>query len=141
MHTSLKPRTTITLLAIWGVVAVVVACVASPRPWLFFGIGVVLGVCAGVIQLRSIRESSAIFPTTQTAMDVRRVLGSSRAGRLYLYVFWGSMAVLVALAFCLLRGRAFIGLLAGYSAFAFTRELLTLRGTIELSRLSKEQGV
>jgi hypothetical protein len=79
--------------------------------------------------------------TTQTAMDVRRVLSSSRFGRLYLYAFWVSMVVLFALAFYLLRSRAFVGLLAGYSAFAFTRELLTLRGTFELRRLSTEQRV
>jgi hypothetical protein len=121
--------------------AVVVASVASPTPWLFLGVGVALGACAGGIQLRSLRESSASLLTTQTAMDVRRVLSSSRTGQLYLNAFWGSMAVLFALAFYLLRGRAFVGVLAGYSAFAFARELLTLRGTFELHRLSTEQRV
>lgn len=138
MHTTLQPKTNMRLLAIWGVVAVVVAFIASPIPWLFLGVGLALGVCAGIIQLRALRESSASLLTTQTAMDVRRVLSSSRSGRLYLYAFWFSMAVLFVLAFYLLRGRGFVGLLAGYSAFAFMRELLTLRGTFELRRLSTE---
>src|ERR1035437_3928102 len=141
MHTSLQPKTNIKLLALWGIVGVVVAFIASPIPWLFLGLGVALGFCAGLIQLRALRESSASLLTTQTLMDVRRVLSASRSGRIYLYAFWVSMALLFVLAFYLLRGRAFVGLLAGYSAFAFTRELLTLRGTFELRRLSTEQRV
>ncbi len=141
MHSSLQPRTNIKLLVIWGVVAFVVAFLSSPTPWPFLGVGVALGGCAGVIQLRSLRESSASLLTAQTAMDVRRILSSSRTGRLYVYAFWGSMVVLCALAFYLLRGREFVGLLVGYSAFAFTREVLTLRGTFELHRLSAEQRV
>lgn len=128
-------------MVIWGIVAVVVAFVAAPTPWVFLVVGVLLGVFAGVIQLRSLRESSAALLATQTTMDVRRALSSSRAGRLYLFAFWGSMAVLFALALYLLRGRAFIGLVAGYSAFAFSRELLTLRAVFELHRLSMEQRV
>ncbi len=139
MHTSLQPKTNAKLLAIWGVVAVAVAVVASPTPWPFLGSGLVLGACAGIIQLRALRESAAALVATQTAMEVRRVLSSSRSGRLYLYVFWFSVVALFALAFYFLRGRAFVGLLAGYSAFAFMRELLTLRGTFELHRLSLEQ--
>ena len=139
MHTSLQPKTNAKLLMIWGVVAFGVAIVASPTPWLFLGVGLVLGVCAGIIQLRALRESAAALVATQTAMEVRRVLSSSRCGRLYLYAFWFSMVVLFALAFSLLGGRAFVGLLAGYSAFAFMRELLTLRGMLELHRLFPEQ--
>lgn len=141
MHTTLQPKTNMRLLAIWGVVAVVVAVVASPTPWPFLGVGVALGVCAGIIQLRALRESSASLLTARTAMDVRRVLSSSRSGRFCLYALWGSMAVIVALSFYLLRGRAFVGLFAGYSAFAFARELLTLLGTFELHRLSTDQRV
>jgi len=74
-------------------------------------------------------------------MDVRRVLSASRSGRIYPYAFWISMALLFVLGFYLLRGRAFLGYLAGYSAFALTRELLTLRATFELRRLSTEQRV
>ena len=139
MHTSLQPKTNAKLLVIWGVVALIVAVVATPTPWLFIGGGLVLGAWAGIIQLRALRESAAALVATQTAMEVRRVLSSSRSGRLYLYAFWFSMVLLFALAFYFLRGRAVVGLLAGYSAFAFMRELLTLRGTLALHRFSQEQ--
>ena len=141
MHTSLQPMTTVRLLALWGVLALVVGFIASPTPWLFLGVGVALGGCAGIIQLRAIREASAALLAAQTAMDVRRAFNSTRCGRLYLYVFWCSMVVLTFLAISLLRDRAIEGIVAGYSAFAFTRELLTLRGTIELRGLSTEKRV
>jgi len=139
MHASLQPKTNIHFLVSWTVVAVVVAVVGSPTPWLLMGGGGVRGLCAGVMQLRSLRESSASFLAAQTVMDVRSVLTSSRAGRLYLHSFWGSMAVLFALTFVLHRGCAFVGLLAGYSAFAFTREWVTLLGTFELHSLSTKR--
>ncbi len=127
------------LLALWGVLAFAVAFLTSPTPWLFLGVGVALGGCAGIIQLRVLRATSAALLAAQTAMDVRRAFSSTRCGRLYLYVFWFSMAVLTFLAISLLRDRAMEGIVAGYSAFAFTRELLTLRGTFELRQLSMEQ--
>ena len=46
MHTSLQPKTNMKLLALWGIVAGVVAFMASPTPWLFLGLGVALGFCA-----------------------------------------------------------------------------------------------
>lgn len=139
MHTSLRPQTNMKLLVFWigGVLAV--ASVVSPTPWLFFCLGAVLGVCAGTIQLRALRESAAGLLSARTTREVRCAVTSSRSGRVYLYVFWASMVVLFVLASFLLRGRAVIGLIAGYSAFAFMRELLTLRGTIELQRPSKER--
>ncbi len=47
------------------------------------------------------------------------------------------MVLLFVIAFFLLHSRAIIGLIAGYSAFALIRELLTLRGTFELQLLSR----
>lgn len=76
--------------------------------------------------------------TAKTLLDVRRVLSSSRTGRLYLYTFWLSVALLCALTISLHQKYEFVGFSVGYSAFAFTRELLTLRGTYELHRLSTE---
>jgi hypothetical protein len=141
MHTSLQPKTNIKLLVVWSVVALGVTFVASPTPWLLLSLGAVLGACAGAIQLRAIRKESASFLAAQSMTEVRRALSSSRSGRLYLYALSASSVVLLVLAFFLPRDRALVGLLAGYSAFAFTRELLRLRATFELHRLSTEQRV
>ena len=141
MHKSLSPETNARLLAIWAVVVLAVVFIASPIPWLFLGLGTVFGAIAGTIQLRALRETAASLLTTQTLMEVRRVFRSSRSGRLYLHVFWACMVVLFVLAFALLHGRAYVGLLAGQAALAFTRELLTQRGTVELQTLSIQKGV
>jgi hypothetical protein len=140
MHSSLLPKTNMLLLAMWSALAAAVAALVSPTPWSFLAMGLVQGVCAGVLQLRALRESTASYLTTRTAMDVRRVLSSSRSGQLYLNIFWICMAVQFALAFYFLRGGVFIGLIASYSAFAFARELITLRGTFELHRLAMKRG-
>jgi len=137
MQSSLQPKTNAKLVVIWGLIAIGVAVIASPAPWFFLGGGLVLGACAGVIQLRALRESAVTLVTTRTAIEVRRVLWFSQSGRLYLYVFWFSMLVLFTLAFYLLKDRAIVGLFASYSAFAFMRELLTLRGAFELHRASR----
>jgi len=140
MHPSLKPKTNIRLIVVWALIAVSVAVISSPIPWLFLGLGVVLGTCADFIQLLALCESSRSLLVSETAMDVRRALSSSRWGRRYLYTLWFCVVLLFLLAFYFLRSRAVVGLFASYSAFAFMRELLTLRGTFELERLSTEQS-
>jgi hypothetical protein len=139
MHATLKPATNIKLMVVWAVLAVLVTVIGSPTPWIFLLAGAVFGAVAGWMQLLAFREASGAMLAAQTAMEVRRALSSSRWGRRYLVTLWVGVLFLFVLAAYLLRGRAFIGLLAGYSAFAFTRELLTLRGTFELKRLSTGQ--
>ena len=138
MHTSLQPKTNIMLLALWGAIIIAVITLAS-APWLFLGLGVLFGVCAGVVQSLAIRRASQIMLATNTMMEVRRALSSSGWGRFYLYLFWFSMVVISALTFSLLKERAIVGLLAGYSAFAFIREMITLRSSFYLQKLVQGQ--
>ena len=140
MHTSLRPRTNIWLLAVWGGVAAVVIAFASPVPWPFFAAGGITGVCLGVLQVKAFRASFQSFLASQTAMDVRRALGSSHWGRLYLWSFWAAGVALLGVAVYLLRERAFVAFFGAYATFAFARELVTLRGTFELQRLSTESA-
>jgi len=87
------------------------------------------------MQLVALRESTPLFLQTETWGDVRKVLRASRRGRRYLWYFWIVQIVLFILAFALLRGQAFIGLLAGYSVFSFARELITL---LEVKQLAQQ---
>jgi hypothetical protein len=141
MHTSLHPRTNIWLLVIWGVAAAAVTSFASPVPWPFLGFGSVIGVCLGILQLKALRASSSSFLKTRTAMEVRRAFGSSMWGRLYLWSFWVSSIALLGAAIFLLPEQAFVAFFGSYSAFAFARELLALRGIFELQKLSSEGGI
>ena len=137
MHTSLRPRSNIILIFIWAIIITAAIIIVRPIPWILLFVGVVLGACAGTIQLKAIRQASALLTKSETLLDVRRALISSKIGQIYIYVFWSSMTILIILSFILLRDRIFIGILFGYSAFASMRELLTLRGTIETQTISE----
>lgn len=137
MHTSLSPKTNIRLIMLWAVISIAAFLFACPTPWVFLILGATLGALTGFIQLLALRQASAQLLQAVTMMDVRQALRSSRWGRYYLWGFWLSIVLLFVLAFFLLHSRAIIGLIAGYSAFALIRELLTLRGTFELQSLSR----
>ena len=140
MHRSLRPKTSMMLLAAWGAVCLIVAINPGGGDAMFFMVGAGLGLCGGIIQLAALRQASASLVKAQTMMDVRRALSSSRFGRLYLYMFWASMLLLIVLlAVRSLLGQVLLNWLAGYASFCFVRELLTLRGAFELERLSSEQ--
>lgn len=139
MHTTLQPKTQMVLMSIWSAVILAVLVVASPRPWLFLGIGAGFGLLGGILQLRAFRESPARFVAAKTAVEVRRAISASRFGRLYIYTFWLSQIAIFALSFFLLGGRAIVGFIGGYASFSLVRELLTLPGSYELRRFSEEQ--
>jgi hypothetical protein len=58
---------------------------APTIPWLLLGVGALLGVLAGLIQLRALRESMSSLLAAKSAVGVRRALSGSRYGRMYLY--------------------------------------------------------
>jgi hypothetical protein len=74
-------------------------------------------------------------------MDVRRAFSSSKWGRLYLWSFWAAGVALLCGAIFLAPEQAFPAFFGSYAALAFAREMLTLRGTRELQKLSAETGV
>jgi hypothetical protein len=139
VHTSLLPKSNLVLLAVWAATVVIVSLVAPTTPWLLLGLGGFFGLCSRLLQIRALRESKSALITTQTAMDVRRALSSSRYGRLYLYALWGAVVLLLFAAYYLQTGGAHFGALAGYAAFAALRELLTLRSIYELQALAAER--
>ena len=141
VHTSLRPRTNIWLLAVWGVGGAVAGIFASQMSWLLLGAGAVVGVCLGILQLRALRASAASLVATRTAMEVRRALSSSKWGRLYLWSFWVAGIALLGGSILLAPEQAFLAFFGSYATLAFARELLTLRGTRELEKLLNETTV
>jgi hypothetical protein len=86
---------------------------ASTIPWLLLGVGALLGVSAGLIQLRALRESMSSLLAAESAMGVRRALSGSRYGRMYLYGLWGSTISMLVLAFAVNQGGGLLGWVAG----------------------------
>ncbi|MCX6013289.1 MAG: hypothetical protein NTV30_07765 [Chloroflexi bacterium] len=72
-------------------------------------------------------------------MNVRKALRLSFWGKLYFYTFWLSMIIIFVLAFYILQGRTFVGMIAGYSSFAVMRDIITLYDIFKLERLSRNE--
>ena len=135
MHWSLRPRPNIWLAAGWASIAAGVITFASPVPWLFVATGFITGACLGMLQLKALRVSAESFIASRTVMEVRHALNSSHWGRLYIRFFWVASIALLGAAIYLLREKALVAFFSAYAPFAFARELMTLRGTLELQRL------
>lgn len=135
MHASLKPRTNLRLLAVWLLSAIVMSVLAKSTPWILLASGVILGAIGGGVQLRVFRQAPDALLASNTLMDVRRAMTSTSAGRLYFYVLWASVLLLLALSIYLLGKDFPPGWAAGYCALGFTRELVTLRGVLELASI------
>ena len=139
-HTSLSPRTNILLIFVWGAVAAAFFFVIEPHSPIILGvIGGLLGAIGGVMQHLSLRDASASFTTTSSLLEVRSALKATRWGSLYIRFLWFSKLVLLVLAFVLVREPLFavlFGYLAAYVSLMFVREVVTLRDTFFLHRLS-----
>lgn len=97
MHATLKPKTNVILLVLWGALAVLLAASLSPVPWFLFGLSALLGGAAGLVQARSLRSAGAEFVAANSLMGVRKALSSSPWGKRYIILFWCSQALLLVL--------------------------------------------
>lgn len=123
MHKSLTRRANLTLIAIYSIGVAVLMIVTGNWVFLSCCVGAVFGVVAGILQRRALRSHAAAFLRTTTAMEVRRVLTSSRAGRVAVAVTWVSAIVLLVLAmFFGQRSLAAASWFSGFLAFMAVRD-------------------
>jgi len=102
--------------------------VSRDRSVLPCALGFALGIWAGILQLRTLRAEADGFARTVTALDVRRVLASSRDGKLAIALGWTCMAALLPIVFFQhADGTAVIDVFAGYLAFMLSRDMLAYR--------------
>ncbi len=102
-------------------------------------IGTLLGAIGGIMQHLSFRDASASFTTTASLLEVRSALKATTWGRRYIRFLWSCKLLLLILAFLLIREPLFavlFGYLAAYFSLMFVREIVTLRDTFFLHRLS-----
>jgi len=134
MHKSLQTKANAMLTCIWGITAVGLAAVVSPRPWLLMAVAGVLGAVGGLMQARAVRSSASTFRGSTTLLEVRAALSSTSAGKGYLVLFWGSQLFLALLAAWQFRSRMLLAFMAAYCAFAFWREVMSLPAVVALNR-------
>jgi hypothetical protein len=126
MHKSLSPAANRILIAIYGVGVVALTLATSGVVFASVFAGAAIGAPAGILQRRALGADARAFAMTTTALDVRRVLTSSRAGKGSSLMTWLSASVLFVIA--MLFGQVILGcvsFLAGFFAYMFVRDLIT----------------
>ena len=141
-HTTLSPTINLLLIAVWGAVALVLLFVIEPNvPLAIALVGAGLGAVGGIMQHLSFTQAASEFRSAASLLDVRRALKATTWGSCFIAWLYFSKAVLVILAFLLIHQpflRVVLGYLAGYISLMFVRELVTLRDTFHLQRLSSQ---
>lgn len=128
MHRSLRPTTSLILIAVYAV-GVVGLFAASPNTaFLTCVLGALFGVPAGFLQAHALKTHAAAFAQTATALDVRRVMVSSAPGKWAVRLSWICAVLLFALAMIF---RAPVAVLAswvaGYLTFMLIRDAIAYR--------------
>jgi hypothetical protein len=143
-NASLSPTTNILLIIVWGLLAAYLVFVAEPHvPVIFALVGAALGASGGVMQHLSIKEASNGFTNASSLLDVRRAFKTTSWGRRYIWWLYLSKLVLALLAFLAIRHpllAIILGYGAGYFSLMLSREIVTLRDTFYLKRLSMQEG-
>jgi hypothetical protein len=137
MHATLRLLPNLGMMAAWLVVAIAAWIMSQPAPLVPVVLGAGFGVVIGFLQARSIRSSARAFQGAATAVDVRRALTSTAHGRRAIQVQWAG-ALLLLVAAVLIR-NPLGGFVAGYAAFMFARDLVSLNEVIALRRSAVER--
>ena len=140
MHASLKTKTNARLIVAWTLGLCVVIAVSTPVTWITLALGCVFGLVGGTLQLNAMRVSAVQLTSATTLLEVRRALSGSPFGRAYIWAFWLSQIALLLVSVSAYGSRAIVAMIAGYLAFALSRELVSIRGTRQLERLDGAQA-
>jgi hypothetical protein len=140
VHTSLKTKTNARLMVAWTIGLCVVIAVSTPVTWITLALGFAFGLVGGTLQMNAMRVSAVQLTSATTLLEVRRGFASSIFGRTYLWVFWISQLALRVVSAWAYGSRAIVAMVAGYLAFALSRELASIRGTRQLEGLVGAQA-
>jgi hypothetical protein len=139
-HTTLSPRTNLLFIAVWAIAVASAFVVIQPRlPFVLAMVGGLCGALAGIMQHLSIRHDPHGFLAASSLMGVRRALTNNAWGRSYIDWLYFSKFALVLISFLLIRRpllQVLFGYLAAYFSLMFVRDIITLRDTFALYRLS-----
>ena len=123
--------------------AIVIACdfliILPPLPFALAIAGGLCGVLAGIMQHLSIRHDPRAFLAATSLMGVRRALTNTVWGRRYIVWLYFSKFALIVIALLLCRKsllQVLFGYLTAYLSLMLVRDIITLRDTFILHRLS-----
>jgi hypothetical protein len=144
-HSSLSPSINILLIFAWAAGAAVFLFVVEPHaPILLAVVGAGFGATGGIMQHLSFTQATKGFSAASSLLEVRSAFKATIWGTRYVRFLYFSKFVLMVLAVVLVRQPIFgviMGYIAGYFSLMFVREVVTLRDTFFLYRLSTNEGI
>jgi hypothetical protein len=130
MHSSLRPKTNLALIAIFASVMVAGLVASWPSSAIPSSVGVLIGAIVGILQRKSMSAVPDRFRGSQSAMEVRRALTSTASGAWAIKVQWLGAFVLLGIALAL--SNPLTAFIQGYVSLMLAREIATLRAVEEL---------
>lgn len=137
MHATLTPPANFRLIALWGTAFLACALAAGSAATLPIGAFGAFGLLAGALQTVALRTDRSRFLRAVTALDVRRALSSSFAGKTSIAMVWLKAAALLVLFASGSNYSTVPTVLGCYSAFGLARECAALPGVFALARASQ----
>jgi type IV secretory pathway VirB6-like protein len=138
IHSTLKTSTNTVMIFLWGALAGIFAYLSAPHSLLIITIGAILGAIGGTMQYYAFAESKEKFLDTSSMLEIRKKLKETKWGKRYIPFLWAGNLLLVIVVIVLHRGNMPLEIMAGYFSLMFIREIITLKPTIELGELSKQ---
>ena len=139
-HASLSPTINILLILMWASIVALFLFAIEPRvPLALVIVGGACGAVAGLMQHMSFTQAANGFASATSFMDARRALKKTSWGSRYILWLYFCKAALIALSFLLIHRpvlHVVLGYLGAYVTLMFIRELVTLRDTVVLHRLT-----
>jgi hypothetical protein len=140
-HASLRPTYNLLFIILWAVASVFFLFIVTPHaPIMLAIVGGGFGAVAGLMQHMGFTQATDRFDTASSLLEVRRALKATPWGSRYISWLYFCKLALIVIAFVLIRGpllQVITGYLGGYLPLMFVRDLVTLRDTIVLDRISK----
>jgi hypothetical protein len=125
MHKSLTVGANRTLILMYAAGIALLTLVTGNIVFTSCLIGAGFGIAAGLLQRRVLQTHADAFARTITAVDVRRVMTSSRAGTAAISMTWASGFVLLVLAmFFGQLALAGVSWFAGFLTFMLVRDVI-----------------
>jgi len=130
MNATFKPVTNLVVCGIW-IALIAGSFTLPPVRWEVGILSGALGVVAGFLQARALRENAAAFGQTASMMDVRRVMTSSVGGKVAIWLLWINFGCLLVWA---LKTHYVSSYFLGSGAFGLARDLITLPAVFRVGR-------
>ncbi|NTX06841.1 hypothetical protein [Myxococcus sp. CA040A] len=133
LHWTLQPAKSAALAVTFAAASALLAPWVTPMPALPPAVGALCGVIVGTLQARSLRAAPDAIRAAKTAIEVRRAMVATVAGKWAIRAHWVTTVVLLTLAMMMMGIGTFVAFVVGSLAYMAVRDLTTLPELLRLS--------